>query len=110
MLIAAPIRPWLSSYSAGESLDTAHPWHRCACPPHVTTAELISSICCHSYHPQLNSALGWLISQRSEDIFRMKGILAISGSPYRFVYQVSCALRVSLCSACVVVQQSVLPP
>ncbi|MEW5320098.1 MAG: hypothetical protein WDW38_011197 [Sanguina aurantia] len=36
---------------------------------------------------ELNSALGWLISQRSEDIFRMKGILAISGSPYRFVYQ-----------------------
>ena len=37
---------------------------------------------------KINYSLGFLLESRSEDIYRMKGILSISGSEYRFVYQV----------------------
>lgn len=35
---------------------------------------------------KINYSLGFLLESRAEDIFRMKGILAIAGSDYRFVY------------------------
>ena len=37
---------------------------------------------------KINYSLGFLLESRSEDIYRMKGILSIAGSEYRFVYQV----------------------
>ncbi|PNW71216.1 hypothetical protein CHLRE_16g692901v5 [Chlamydomonas reinhardtii] len=36
---------------------------------------------------KVNYSLGFLLETRAEDIYRMKGILAIAGSEYRFVYQ-----------------------
>jgi len=36
---------------------------------------------------KINYSLGFLLETRSEDIYRMKGILAIAGSEHRFVYQ-----------------------
>ncbi|GIL74605.1 hypothetical protein Vretimale_2159 [Volvox reticuliferus] len=36
---------------------------------------------------KVNYSLGFLLESRAEDIYRMKGILAIAGSEYRFVYQ-----------------------
>ena len=36
---------------------------------------------------KINYSLGFLLESRAEDIFRMKGILSIAGSDYRFVYQ-----------------------
>ena len=40
------------------------------------------------WHLQVNYSLGFLLESRSEDIYRMKGILSIAGSEHRFVYQV----------------------
>ncbi len=37
---------------------------------------------------QINYSLGLLLETRSEDIYRMKGLLSIHGSQYRYVYQV----------------------
>ncbi|KAG2441512.1 hypothetical protein HXX76_003134 [Chlamydomonas incerta] len=36
---------------------------------------------------KVNYSLGFLLETRAEDLYRMKGILAIAGSEYRFVYQ-----------------------
>ncbi len=36
---------------------------------------------------QINYSLGLLLETRSEDIYRMKGLLSIAGSEYRYVYQ-----------------------
>eukprot|EP00197_Chlamydomonas_leiostraca_P003811 CAMPEP_0202865320 /NCGR_PEP_ID=MMETSP1391-20130828/5655_1 /ASSEMBLY_ACC=CAM_ASM_000867 /TAXON_ID=1034604 /ORGANISM="Chlamydomonas leiostraca, Strain SAG 11-49" /LENGTH=530 /DNA_ID=CAMNT_0049545149 /DNA_START=14 /DNA_END=1606 /DNA_ORIENTATION=- len=36
---------------------------------------------------KINYSLGLLLETRSEDIYRMKGLLAIHGSEYRYVYQ-----------------------
>lgn len=42
---------------------------------------------------QIDLWLGNLLVERSEDIYRMKGILSVDGMPERFVFQVSfCAL------------------
>lgn len=35
---------------------------------------------------KINYSLGFLLESRSEDIYRMKGILSIAGSEFRFVY------------------------
>jgi len=35
----------------------------------------------------LNEWLGWLLSTKGVDIFRSKGILAVSGMPERYVFQ-----------------------
>jgi G3E family GTPase len=37
---------------------------------------------------KLNLMLGGLLQTRSEDLYRMKGIVAIAGLPDRFVFQV----------------------
>ncbi|KAG2485498.1 hypothetical protein HYH03_015771 [Edaphochlamys debaryana] len=36
---------------------------------------------------KVNYSLGFLLESRAEDLYRIKGILAIAGSEYRFVYQ-----------------------
>lgn len=36
---------------------------------------------------KINYAMGLLLENRNEDIYRMKGILAVEGSEFRFVYQ-----------------------
>ncbi|KAG1654998.1 hypothetical protein FOA52_008407 [Chlamydomonas sp. UWO 241] len=36
---------------------------------------------------KVNYSLGYLLESRSEDIYRMKGLLSIAGSEFRFVYQ-----------------------
>ena len=50
--------------------------------------------------------LGNLLLERSDDIYRMKGILSVSGMPQRFVFQVFSTLSYSLCSS---IQSHVLP-
>ena len=40
------------------------------------------------FAPQINYSLGLLLETRSEDIYRMKGLLSIHGSDFRYVYQV----------------------
>jgi G3E family GTPase len=37
---------------------------------------------------QINYSLGLLLETRSEDIYRLKGLLSIHGSEYRYVFQV----------------------
>jgi G3E family GTPase len=39
-------------------------------------------------HPQADMWLGNLLLERSDDIYRMKGLLSVSGMPQRFVFQV----------------------
>ena len=42
---------------------------------------------------QINYTLGMLLETRGDDIYRMKGLLSIADSEYRFVYQVrSCCV------------------
>lgn len=58
-------------------------------PHHHTTTTLLSPQSPPPpHHAQVNYSLGFLLETRAEDIYRMKGILAIAGSEYRFVYQV----------------------
>lgn len=44
--------------------------------------------CCHNFF-QANIWLGTLLLERSEDIYRMKGLLSVQGMNERFVFQVS---------------------
>ena len=55
---------------------------------------------------QADMWLGNLLLERSDDIYRMKGILSVSGMPQRFVFQVFATLAYSLCSS---IQSPVLP-
>lgn len=49
---------------------------------------------------QANMWLGTLLLERSEDIYRMKGLLSVEGMPERFVFQVSSRFTKHLASYC----------
>jgi G3E family GTPase len=48
---------------------------------------------------QADMWLGNLLLERSDDIYRMKGILSVSGMPQRFVFQVFVTLAFSVSSS-----------
>lgn len=56
----------------------------------------------HSFS-QANIWLGTLLLERSEDIYRMKGLLSVQGMDERFVFQVSVKEFGSATYACLVV-------
>ena len=48
---------------------------------------------------QADMWLGNLLLERSDDIYRMKGLLSVSGMPQRFVFQVLVTLAYSVSSS-----------
>jgi hypothetical protein len=63
----------------------------CQCLNHVMLCYVMSmpeSCNLNTKWLQINYSLSFLLESRNEDIYRMKGILSIAGSDFRFVYHV----------------------